>query len=91
MELGKDIWLPISWSNLYNFMLIVVLTSQAFKKGLTRICTSTQNGWLRTAQKMTFSIKDFLSKCDQIRRTFTEEIPNGKLHFLCSDANSEIV
>ena len=42
------------------------------------------------AQKMKFSINDFFSKCDQIRRklqdlvTFTEEILNGKLHFLCS-------
>ena len=37
--------------------------------------------------KMKFSIKAFSSKCDQIRRkevTFTEEILNGKLHFLCS-------
>ena len=25
---------------------------------------------------------DFFSKCDFL--TFTEEIPNGKLHFLCS-------
>ena len=41
-----------------------------------------------TAQKIKFSIKGFFSKCDQIRRklvTFTEEIFNGKLHFLCSD------
>ena len=44
----------------------------------------------RTAQKMKFSIKDFFSKCfpqetaDLV--TFTEEILNGKLHFLCSDA-----
>ena len=43
-----------------------------------------------TAQKMKFSIKDFFSKCDQIRMetadlvTFTEEILNGKLRFLCS-------
>ena len=36
-----------------------------------------------TAQKMKFSIKDFFSKCDQIR-AFTEKIFNGKLHFLCS-------
>ena len=36
-----------------------------------------------TAQKMMFSIKDFFSKCDQIH-TFTEEILNGKLHFVCS-------
>ena len=44
---------------------------------------------LLTAQKINFSIKDFFSKCDQIRRklwqvTFTEEIPKGKLHFLCN-------
>ena len=42
-----------------------------------------------TAQKMKFSIKDFFSKCHQIRSfprlvTFTEEILNRKLHFLCS-------
>ena len=43
------------------------------------------------AQKIKCSIKDFFSKCDQIRRklllkkvTFTEEILNGKLLFLCS-------
>ena len=39
---------------------------------------------------MILSIKDFFSKYDQIRKkladlvTFTEEILNGKLHFLCS-------
>ena len=44
-----------------------------------------------TSQKMRFSIKDFFSKCDQIRKktadlvTFTEELHNGKLHFLCSE------
>ena len=43
-----------------------------------------------TTQKMKFSIIDFLSKCDKIRIfpadlvTFTEEILNEKLHFLCS-------
>ena len=32
-----------------------------------------------------FSIKDFFSKCDQTDLvTFTEEILNGKLHFLRS-------
>ena len=40
-----------------------------------------------TAWKMKFSIKDFFSKCDQTADLviFTEEILNGKLHFLCSD------
>ena len=35
-----------------------------------------------TVQKMKFSIKDFFIKCDLV--TFTEEILNGKLHFLCN-------
>ena len=41
------------------------------------------------AQKINFSV-DFVSKCHQIPQfladliTFTEEILNGKLHFLCS-------
>ena len=49
-----------------------------------------------TAPKMKFSIKDFFSKCDQIRKnttdliTFTEEIVNGELHFLCSNTQPEV-
>ena len=44
---------------------------------------------MHTAQKMKFSVKDFFSKCDQIRIpedliTFTEEILNENFHFLCS-------
>ena len=35
-----------------------------------------------TAQKMKFSIKDFFSKCDQIRSFL-----KGELHFLCSVLN----
>ena len=46
-------------------------------------------------QKMKCFIKDFFSKCDQIQKklrpqktarlvTFTKEILNGKLYFLCS-------
>ena len=37
-----------------------------------------------TAQKMKFFIKDFFSKCDQIRSFLKKEILYGKLHFLCS-------
>ena len=37
-----------------------------------------------TAQKIKFSVKDFFSKFDQILK-YTQEIPNGKLHFLCSE------
>ena len=49
-----------------------------------------QESIIFTAQKMKFSIKDFFSKCDQILRTahlvkFTEEILDGKLHFLSSN------
>ena len=42
-------------------------------------------------KKIKFSIKNFFSKCDQMRPnfpadlvTFTEKILNEKLHFLCS-------
>ena len=52
----------------------------------------TSNSSLATAQKMKLSVKDFSSKCYQICRklqidlvTFTEEILNKKLHFLCSE------
>ena len=40
---------------------------------------------------MKFSIKDFLCKCEETADlvTFTEEILNGKLHFLCSDFLSQ--
>ena len=39
--------------------------------------------------KMKFSIKNFFSKCDQIKFpadlvTFTKDILNEKLHFLCN-------
>ena len=51
--------------------------------------TETRIKLILIAQKMKFSIKDLFSNCDQIRRvTFTEEILNGKLHFLCSDSES---
>ena len=38
-------------------------------------------------KKMKFSINDFFSKCELTADliTFTEEILNGKLHFLCSE------
>ena len=40
-----------------------------------------------TAQKMKFSSEDFFSKCAVCGGlvTFTEEILNGKLYFLCRD------
>ena len=46
-------------------------------------------GYQQTTLETTFSIKDFFSNCDKICSFlwiwFTEEIVNGKLHFLCSD------
>ena len=39
-----------------------------------------------TAQKVKFSIKDFFSKCENADLvTFTEEVLNGKLRFMCTD------
>ena len=55
---------------------------------------------MKPCKKMTFSIRDFFGKCNQMRIwgfgdfspvdlvTFTEEIPNGKLQFLCSEKGS---
>ena len=52
---------------------------------------------LNTVQSVKFSMKDFFSKCDQTAAKqfsadlvcgfghITEEILNGKLHFLCSE------
>ena len=39
---------------------------------------------LHTTQKLTFSIKYFFRKLTKSAVTFTEEILNGKFHFLCS-------
>ena len=59
-----------------------------FHTVLNTLLNGITNFVTRTAQKIKFSIKDYFSKCDQIRSflTFqlTEEILNGKLHFLCS-------
>ena len=41
-----------------------------------------------TAQKMKFSIKAFFSKCKDLV-TFTGEILDRKLHFLCSESCSD--
>ena len=44
-----------------------------------------------TVQKIKFSIKDFFSKCDQIRRKLRiwsyllKKIPNGNIHFLYNE------
>ena len=48
-----------------------------------------------TAQKMKFSIKDFVSKWLNPQETadlvtFTEKILDGKLHFLCSVSKSSV-
>ena len=55
------------------------------------ICDTPAPSLPHTVRKMTFSIKDFFCKCDQIHRklrietadlvTFTEKILNRKLHF----------
>ena len=64
---------------------LVKIIKESCKKYVTRIMAFFDSRFLllcHTAKKMKFSIKDFFSKCDLV--TFTEEILNGKLHFLCS-------
>ena len=70
-------------------LLVNPLTNSISQKTFTNIFPSIRVITACTAQKMKFRIKDFFSKCDQIRSaadlvTFTEEIFNAKLHFLCS-------
>ena len=70
-------------SKSYYLVLVLETVSHLFFKSMD------------TAQKMKFSIKNFFSKCDQIRSflksfIFTEEILNEKLHFLCSGTIVEI-
>ena len=60
--------------NTHNSLLDFEYFLQGYTKGL--FCKRHT-----TAQKMRFSIKDFFSKCDQIRMRIIEEILNGKLHF----------
>ena len=65
------------WNMLYNNIRNLESVS-AFKKQILKCIR------LNIARKMKFSIKDFSSKFDQIH-SFTGEILNGKLHFLCSE------
>ena len=51
------VWRKSYWSDL-NFKLFVIMASKGLLKNVS----------LCTAQKMKFSIKNFSSKCDQIRR-----------------------
>ena len=47
MKLVEDVWLPISWSNLYNFLTVLVQhcrLDHGIFRFLTRVCTSKQDG-----------------------------------------------
>ena len=50
------------------------------------IFARTRHNFKLTAQKMKFSFKDY--RISSVNVTFTEEILNGKLHFLCSDRSA---
>ena len=50
-------------------------------------CVPTKT-YLESRQKMEFSIKDFFSKCDQIRRKLPEHFLHGTLHFLCNETST---
>ena len=63
------------------------MTQMIYRPRQYEFARSVNEAIIYTAQKMKFSIKDFLSKFDQIRNfpadwvIFTEDIRNGKLHF----------
>ena len=45
MKLGKDIWLPISWSNPYKLLTTVVQHCRLdHGRGLSRVCIPNQDG-----------------------------------------------
>ena len=79
-----------------NTVLILILLKLISKvtKVINKVMPDARcrgNGKLRsyTVQKMKFSIKEFFSKCDEIRiklRIWShslKDVLNGKLHFLC--------
>ena len=77
-----------------HYFTVSFIPAKMFFKGFTQMSRAAI--FLhKIIQKMKFSMKDFFSKCDQIRWklqiwfTFTEEILNGKLIFLCS-TNSDV-
>ena len=85
MTLSCHIKMSNMWFNLW--FLIVIVEEGVWKSKIPIFLNCFSNisssfGKVDIAQKLKFSFKDFFSKCDQIR-SFTEEILNGKLHFLC--------
>ena len=68
-------------------IVVLFLLDRLIPKAVVRRCYCLKNE---------ISIKDFFSKSDQIRKkladlvTFSEEIINGKLHFLCSDGPKNV-
>ena len=73
----------IDFSKIRNFFNFIFLPSP---KSISRLSIWDQLSFdafykIKHYTKMKFSIKDFSSKCDQIR-TFPEEILNGKFYFL---------
>ena len=73
-----------SFKSFWHFFRNLMVKEQNFRNMFMK-----NSSFNYTAQKMKFSNKNFFSKCDQICRkldltAFTEEILNGKLHFLCS-------
>ena len=87
-DLDLQIFLKRNPSEMFSLMFDILKT---FSKG------SSGRLLLNTAQRVKFSMKDFFSKCDQTAVEqfsvdlvcgfghITEEILNGKLHFLCSE------
>ena len=73
-------WARLHWAFLVNLQIFIKVSAILSAKGFPFATP--------TLQKMKFSIKEFFSKCNQIRSflriwSLTEEILNGKL-FLCS-------
>ena len=73
-------------AKVWDFQVYLFNQNQTWKI----VCTEKSFPLASTAQQMKFFIKDFFSKCHQIRRKLQiwshllKKIRNGKLHFLYS-------
>ena len=72
----------------WNFVVFSLIICQSFYQFPITFAVIISK---HTAQKMKFPFKDFFSKSDQIRITFTEEILDVNFHFLCSGSRSQYV
>ena len=72
-KLGIDTWLPIGWSNPYNFLTAMLPTLQTrsfYCRGLTRICTPAQDGQVNPKMLYCFMVHQIFSLGERFKPLF---------------------